>query len=286
MHTPPPNLRGILIISKTLPVPVSTPLPFSPSHESLPFGEHQSAKCRNLGQRHSLETCSGWWPRQLSRPDPPHGVTGRISRRSGLRGSRGPWARPARALSAEAGERLEGREDGWMFVHGMDGRAVQQAGSVFTVQWLPSGWGASVRPPEEPWQVPEGRQGRARPGLRLGTWSQAGAESAGRGRLGERSPAGLLLPSSGLHTFPGNPAAAGPPCESHASLSGTSPFLLGSIPCRDPSLGTKLVLWARGLFHSSAPTLLSTSTGLWVPGPGAGLAGGRRREQPLRGRGC
>lgn len=67
------------------------------------------------------------------------------------------------------------------------------------------------------------------------------------------------------------------------------PLSLRRVPAcwgRDPALGTKQVLWARGLFHSSVPTSLSTSMGLWVPGPGAGLAGGGRREQPLRGRGC
>lgn len=163
-----------------------------------------------------------------------------------------------------------------MFVHGMDGRAVQQAGSVFTVQWLPSGGGPLGGPPEEPRQMPAGRQGRARPGLHLGVWSQAGTAGTSRGCSGERSPAGLPLPSSGLHAFPGNPAAAGPPCEPRASLSRTSPCLLGqgSIPGHQTGpLGMRL-------FHSPEPTLLSTSTGLWVPGPGAGLAGVGGQSSP------
>lgn len=150
-----------------------------------------------------------------------------------------------------------GGAGGRMDVRSRDGRAGRTAGR-FSLHSAMASFrrGASVRPPEEPWQVPEGRQGRARPGLRLGTSSQAGAEGAGRGRLGERSPAGLLLPSSGLHTFPGNPAATGPPCESHASLSGTSPFLLGSIPCWDPSLVGIHPLapnWSSGHEGSSIP---------------------------------
>lgn len=230
VHTPPPNLRGILIISKTLPVPVSTPLPFSPSHESLPFGEHQSAKCRNLGQRHSLETCSGWWPRQLSRPDPPHGVTGRISRRSGLRGSRGPWARPARALSAEAGERLEGREDGWMFVHGMDGRAVQQAGSVFTVQWLPSGGGPLCGPQRSPGRCRKG--GRAGPDLVFAL--------APRARQVLRAPAEDAWASGAQQAFSCHRLGCTPFRETRpppARPANRTPLSLGQVPsCWDPSL--------------------------------------------------
>lgn len=50
-----------LCLSSALPFPL-------PSQWSLPSWECQSARCRNLGEQHSLKTCSGWWPRLSPTP--------------------------------------------------------------------------------------------------------------------------------------------------------------------------------------------------------------------------
>lgn len=51
---------------------------------------------------------------------------------------------------------------------GMDGQAVQQAGSVFTVQWLPSRGEPLPSIPEKLWQGWRDSRAQARLGLHLG----------------------------------------------------------------------------------------------------------------------
>lgn len=129
-----------------------------------------------------------------------------------------------------------------------------------------------------------GSRAEARLGLRLGITSQAGPE----GRAGLPSPPG---PTSGaavsaarqassclLGRTPFQEAQPMPPCP--ANLMHLS---LRQVPAcwgRNPSLGTRQVLWAQGLFRSSVPTLSSTSMCPWVPGPSAGWRGAGEEHGP------
>lgn len=139
------------------------------------------------------------------------------------------------------------------------GRAVQQAGPVFTVQWFPSR-GAPL----------DGSQGSssrfwrasgatASLGLHLGIESPAGPE----GRAGLPSPPGTSVASGGCQcagrpSCPGfwaahisrKPADAVPPRQSQASLCDMCLLV-----------GAGIHPWAQGFFHPSAPTLLSTGAG-------------------------
>jgi len=212
-------------------------------------------------------------------PHPPWGVEAWVSRRSGLRGSLSRQARPARAPgtgrwreAGGAGRCTDVRSRGWTW------RAVQQAGSVFTVQWLPSGGEPLRGLPEKRWQ--SWREGGADARAGSPAWHPSQARqvpraglvsplrlATSRGHLGKRRG---CRPPPGCQQGPGRPRRpslpgfwaahlygkssrdAGPPCRSHVSLSRHKSLLVGvGIPWH------QAVLWAQGLFHSSVPFLLS-----------------------------
>lgn len=159
---------------------------------------------------------------------------------------------------------------GWM------GQAVQQAGSVFTVQWLPSrgeplrglleklwqGWGdagAEARAWSCPWHHepsqagPEGRAGiPSPPGHQQRAVRQVeGADPLWAVSADQQARKPSLLVFRATHLY-GKSSDTVLPCESHASLSGDESLLVGvGIPWHQA--GPR----AQGLFHSSAPTLLS-----------------------------
>lgn len=142
-----PRLSGIPIIAKTHFQSEFTPQPPSGSASALPARPPTvtsllgMSKCKMQKPGRTTQPKDQLWlaAQAVLPPHPPWGVEAWVSRRSGLRGSLSRQARPARALSAGswpeaggAGGRTDVRSQGWT------GQAVQQAGSVFTVQWLPS----------------------------------------------------------------------------------------------------------------------------------------------------
>lgn len=123
MFKDPFSVRALPVASLPLP-----PLPFPLPLVTSPW-ECQSARCRNLGEQHSLKTGFGWWPRQFSHSAPPWGAKGRVRRGSGLRDSLSRQVRPAQCRKLGRGWRGRG-PDGWMLTHG-DGR-----GRLFSRQVL------------------------------------------------------------------------------------------------------------------------------------------------------
>lgn len=97
------SLRGIPIFSQLalplLPMSVSASTPFHPPLVTSLLGMSK-CKMQKPGTTTWPKTSSGRRPRQFSHSDPPRGVTGRVSRRSGLRVSLSRQVRPAWALSA------------------------------------------------------------------------------------------------------------------------------------------------------------------------------------------
>lgn len=153
--------------------------------------------------------------------------------------------------------------------------AVQQAGPVFTVQWLPSRGAPLDGLPGQLLQVLEGRWGSGQPWA--SPWHREPSRSRGQGgpplAAWHQHCQWRAVGAAGKPSHPGfwaarisrKPADAFPPRQSQASLRDLC-LLVGA--------GTHP--WAQGFFHSSAPTLLSTATAsgslprCWLEGAGGG----------------
>lgn len=280
-----PNIRGIPIISKTLPVSVSALPTLLPSTSHFPLGNVKVQNAETWANS-SLETCSGA-AQAFSRPVHPRSQRPdqRKVRAQGLPPSMG-CARLARAVSAEAGE-AGGRTDvhrsctaGRSSLHSAMASFARGSSGRF---WRAGGAAASL-------------------GLHLGIESPAGPEgraglpslpgtSIARGGLSARQ-ASLLAPASGPPTFPGNqPTLSRPANLRHLSV--TCACLLGqgpipgrkgsSIPQRPPCcpqprpLGPCPGVGWRGREEGTAPGAESTPRG--SPAPPKQMGASRAHEK-------